>query len=93
MEERPHYTLELGPGFDCILRSLKRRDKVLFQELGRAIRKALRNLLLGKPLRNVLRNCRRVHVGGSFVLLYEVRGCQVWLLDFDHHDRIYKKYS
>jgi len=48
--------------------------------------------MLGKPLRNTLRNYRRVHVD-PFVLLYEIRMLEVRLMDFDHHDKIYKKYK
>jgi len=45
-----------------------------------------------KPLRKPLQNKRRVHVGGAFVLIYEVNEKKkiVTLLDFDHHDNIYK---
>ena len=45
-----------------------------------------------KPLRKPLQNKRRVHVGGSFVLVYEVNPKEkiVTLLDFDHHDNVYK---
>jgi len=37
-------------------------------------------------------NKRRVHVGGPFVLVYEVNEKEkiVTLFDFDHHDNIYK---
>jgi len=39
-----------------------------------------------------MQNKRRVHVGGPFVLIYEIneRERLVTLLDFDHHDNIYK---
>lgn len=45
-----------------------------------------------KLLRKPLQNKRRVHVGGSFVLVYEIDEEEklVTLLDFDHHDNIYK---
>ena len=45
-----------------------------------------------KPLRTPLQNRRRVHVGGSFVLIYEINEEEktVTLLDFDHHENIYK---
>ncbi len=46
-----------------------------------------------KPLRKPLQNKRRVHVGGPFVLIYEINEKEnmVTLLDFDHHDNIYKR--
>ncbi len=45
-----------------------------------------------KPLRKPLQNKRRVHVGGSYVLVYEINEKRklVTLMDFDHHDNIYK---
>jgi len=45
-----------------------------------------------KPLKKPLQNKKRVHIGGSFVLIYEVNEDKktVILLDFDHHDNIYK---
>jgi hypothetical protein len=38
-----------------------------------------------------LQNKRRVHIGGSFVLIYEVNEEKkmVTLLDFDHRDNVY----
>jgi mRNA-degrading endonuclease RelE of RelBE toxin-antitoxin system len=46
-----------------------------------------------KPLRKPLQNKPRVHVGGPFVLIYEINEKEnmVTLLDFDHHDNIYKR--
>ena len=45
-----------------------------------------------KSLRKSLQNKRRVHVGGPFVLIYEINEEEriVTLLDFDHHNNIYK---
>ena len=45
-----------------------------------------------KPLKKPLQNKRRVHIGGSFVLIYEINDEEkiVTLLDFDHHDNIHK---
>ena len=46
-----------------------------------------------KPLRSNLKGIRRVHVKGSFVLLFTVDevGKLVSFVDLDHHDRVYKK--
>jgi len=45
-----------------------------------------------RPLRKPLQNKRRVHIGGSFVLIYEIdeKEKTVTLFDFDHHDNVYK---
>ncbi len=86
------YRLALSPQFERILKSLKRKKPSLLAELDRAISKVFREPIFGKPLRHSMRNYRRVHIG-SFVLVYEVYANEIRLLDFDHHDRIYKKYQ
>lgn len=58
--------------------------------LEKAIKKVLTNPEHFKPLRRPLENTRRVHVLGSFVLVYEVKGDVVRLLRFVHHDEAYK---
>lgn len=88
--ERPRYVLVIPPPFERILKRLKFKKPTLFRALGKQIEKILVEPERGKPLRNVLRNYRRVHID-SFVLIYEISGQEIRLLDFDHHDRIYKK--
>ena len=84
------YFLDFSPDFEKKLKKFKKQDPILIKRLEQQIAKILRDPILGKPLRNVLRNCRRVQIG-SFVLIYEItESSAVRLLDFDHHDRIYK---
>lgn len=91
-ESRKRYTFVFDPAFDRALRLLKKKKPSLFKKVSAQIEKVSRTPILGKPLRNVLRNYRRVHVG-SFVIIYEIKDMEIRFLDFDHHDRIYKKYS
>ncbi len=44
-----------------------------------------------KPLSNVLKGLRRVHIDKSFVLVYSIdeKRETVILEDYDHHDKIY----
>lgn len=72
------------------LKKLKKRNKPLFDRIDNQIIKILREPNIGKPLRYTLRNRRRVHVG-SFVLVYEFHQGELRFIDFDHHDKIYKK--
>lgn len=72
------------------LKKLKKRNKDIFDRIENQIIKILREPNIGKPLRYTLRNRRRVHVG-SFVLIYEFHQGELRFIDFDHHDRIYKK--
>ena len=76
--------------FRKILEHAKKRDKKLYGLLVAQVTRVVDNPLCGKPLRNVLRNRRRVHIG-SFVLIYEIHQQEIRFLDFDHHDKIYKK--
>jgi mRNA-degrading endonuclease RelE of RelBE toxin-antitoxin system len=93
MTDTPPYTLVLSGAFKRIVKKLKRRDPAMLRQLEGGVAKILREPVLGKPLGNALRNYRRIHVEGSFVLLYELKGYEVRLIDLDHHDKIYKKYS
>jgi len=72
------------------LKKLKKRNKDVFDRIENQIIKILREPNIGKPLRYTLRNRRRVHIG-SFVLIYEFHQGELRFIDFDHHDRIYKK--
>lgn len=92
MAESAKYKLTLEPGVERIFKSLKRKNPDLFRDVESGIIKILRSPELGKPMRNILSNQRRIHIAGSFVLLYEIAGSEVRLLDFDHHNKIYKKH-
>jgi mRNA-degrading endonuclease RelE of RelBE toxin-antitoxin system len=93
MAEPALYKLKLEPEAERIFKSLKKKKPDMFHKVESGIIKILRSPELGKPLRNVLRNRRQIHIAGSFVLLYEIADAEVRLLDFDHHNKIYKKYS
>lgn len=84
------YFLVIPPEFERVLKSLKKKPDLL-KQINSGIIKILKEPKLGKPLRNVLRNYRRIHIG-SYVLIYEINQQEIRLLDFDHHDNIYKKY-
>jgi hypothetical protein len=52
------YTLAFSPHFDTVLKKLKRQKPELLRGLDRVIAKVLKDPMLGKPLRNVLKNCQ-----------------------------------
>jgi YafQ family addiction module toxin component len=86
------YRLAIKEGLDKKLKKLKRKDPELLQMIERKVQDILEEPHHFKPLRKPLQNKRRVHIGGSFVLVYEINEEQkiVTLLDFDHHDNVYK---
>ncbi len=76
--------------FDEIISLLGKKDRPLLYKIEKKIERVLEEPTLGKPLRNVFKNNRRVHIG-SFVLVYEIKNEEIRFLDFNHHDKIYKK--
>ena len=84
------YELEKGEKFGKDIKNLLKKNKALEDALRKAIEKILLNPEHFKPLKAPLQNTRRVHVLGSFVLVYEVKGNVVRLLRFAHHDEVYK---
>ena len=90
MDKKDIFSPYFSENFNKILKRIKKKDKEIFQRISESIFKIVNNPLCGKPLRNVLRNYRRVHIG-HFVLIYEIINSEIRFLDFDHHDKIYKK--
>lgn len=77
--------------FEKVITKLKKKNLTFFNQLVNQMEKAVRIPNIGKPLRYTLKNRRRLHVG-SFVLIYEFYNGELRFIDFDHHDKIYKKY-
>lgn len=86
------YKLAVKESLDKKFRKLQKKDKELLLLIDRKVQDILDDPYRFKPLKRPLQNKRRVHVGGSFVLVYEVdeKDKIVTLVDFDHHDNIYK---
>ena len=78
-------------GFKKILERISKKDKKTLDYLEIQIEKIIRIPEIGKPLRYTLKSRRRLHIG-SFVLVYEFNNNELRFIDFDHHDKIYKKY-
>ena len=92
MFQSTNYKLVVHVEFETILKKLKNKKPDIFRDLGKKIEKIVKEPILGKPLRNTLRNYRRIHMD-PFVLIYEIHMLEVRLIDFDHQDKIYKKYK
>ena len=86
------YRLAVKESLDRKFKKLKKKDREMLVLIDRKVQVILDNPYRFKTLRKPLQNKRRVHVGGSFVLIYEINEEEkiVTLLDFDHHDNIYK---
>jgi len=86
------YKLAVKESLDKKFKKLQKNDKEMLLLIDKKVQDILEDPYLFKPLKRPLQNKRRVHVGGSFVLVYEIneKDKMVTLLDFDHHDNIYK---
>ncbi len=86
------YKLAIKKNLDGKFMKLKKKNREMLVLIDRKVQEILDNPYRFKPLRKPLQNKRRVHIGGSFVLIYEVNEDEkiVTLLDFEHHDNIYK---
>lgn len=81
-----------APEFERTFEKTAKRDQEMLRKLENQIDKAIHFPEIGKPLRYTLKSRRRLHIG-SFVLVYEFHHNEIRFLDFDHHDKIYKKYK
>jgi len=86
------FRLAVKESLDKKLKKLQKKDKELLILVEKKVQEILLDPYRFKPLKKPLQNKRRVHVGGSFVLIYEIneRAELVTLDDFDHHDNIYQ---
>lgn len=86
------YHLEVSEDLDKVFSKLSKRDKVIFNAVSKKIQELRENPHHYKPLRAPLQNKRRVHVGGSFVLIFTIDEEKniVRLLEFEHHDNAYR---
>jgi len=88
------YKLAVKESLDKKFKRLQKKNKEMLRFINRKVQDILEDPYRFKTLRKPLQNKRRVHVGGSFVLIYEINKKEkiVTLFDFDHHDNIYKVY-
>lgn len=85
------WELEVSPEFERDYRKLCARNAGFKHAVDSKVRQLLENPLHYKPLRAPLQGVRRVHVGGSFVLMFEpvLARQSVRLLRLAHHDEAY----
>ena len=71
MENNKNMTFVFSREFKKILEKIAKKDKVGLKKIESQIYKIISNPFIGKPLRNVMKNYRRVHIG-PFVLIYRI---------------------
>ncbi len=86
------YSLEVKEGVDRTFRRMAGKNPARLASVRRKVEEVLADPHRFKPLRAPMEGMRRVHVG-PFVLVYQVdeRRKVVTLVDFEHHDRVYRR--
>ena len=86
------YSLEIAEELHKIFTKLAKKDKVTLEAINKKVSEILENPYHYKPLKAPMQNKRRVHISGSFVLIFiiEEEIKTVKLLEFEHHDKAYR---
>jgi mRNA-degrading endonuclease RelE of RelBE toxin-antitoxin system len=85
------FKVKPDPEVEDILRKMIKKDRVRYDQISKKLLELAEKPELGKPLGNVLKGKRRLHIG-SFVLTYSIHDDEnlIRIRNFDHHDNIYK---
>ena len=86
-----NYEIRFGKEFTKIFEKLQKRNKLQSEIIVKKIKEIKVNPEHFKPLSNELKNYRRVHIDTSFVLVFKIENNLIKIIDYDHHDNIYKK--
>ena len=91
------FDFNLSDELKLIIKKLVKKDKKKVEVINKKIKEIIscdqQSILHYKNLRNDLSEYRRVHIMGSFVLIFKVylQDNFILFVDFDHHDKVYKK--
>lgn len=82
------YRIEFSDEFEQSIKKLKKRDRILFEQIQKKLVEIVENPEHYKPLKNVLAGFRRIHIR-SFILIYKIEGQIIRIISLDHHDKAY----
>ncbi|MCH7850503.1 MAG: addiction module toxin RelE [Nanoarchaeota archaeon] len=91
------FDFDLSDKLKITIRKLIKKDKKKVQIINKKIKEIINNSTDSinhyKNLRNDLKNYKRVHIMSSFVLVFrvDIENNFILFIDFDHHDKIYRK--
>lgn len=93
------FNFNLSDELKLIIKKLVKKDKKKAEIINKKIKEIVnsdkQSIKHYKNLRHDLKDYKRVHIEKSFVLAFKVNVLDNFILfvDFDHHDKIYKKRS
>lgn len=82
------YIIEFSSQFEKSIKKLKKKDKILFNQIQKKLIGIIQDPEHYKTLGNVLVGYRRIHFG-PFVLIYKIENNIVRIISLDHHDKAY----
>ena len=82
------YRIKFTPFFEKQLKKLKKKDKVLFERLGKKLKELRKNPEHYKPLRNLLKGNRASHLD-PFVIVFDIKDDLITVHYVKHHDKAY----
>jgi YafQ family addiction module toxin component len=82
------YSIEFSDEFEKSFQKLKKKDKILSNQIEKKLISILENPEHYKPLKNILAGYRRIHFG-SFVLIFKIEEERILIISLDHHDKAY----
>jgi YafQ family addiction module toxin component len=82
------YQIRFTPFFENQLKKIKKKDNVLFERLTKKLKEIRQNPEHYKPLKNVLKGMRSVHLD-PFVIIFEIEGNLIIVHYVKHHDDAY----
>ncbi len=91
------FDFNLSDDLKFIIKRLAKKDKKRVEIINKKIKEIINrdkeSIHHYKNLRHDLKDFKSVHIDSSFVLVFKVtiQDNFVLFVDFDHHDRIYKK--
>ena len=79
------------PKVDRILTKLYSKDRRLYEKVMKKIAEVAVDPHRYKNLRATMQDRKRVHIGGSYVLVFTIdeENKTIILTEFDHHDKVY----
>jgi len=91
------FNFNISDELKLVIRKLVKKDRKRVEIINKKIKEVVNNnkdsIQYYKNLKHDLSNFKRVYIDRSFVLVFKIDIFNNFVLfvDFDHHDRIYKK--
>ncbi len=86
------YSLEIRESLHKLFKKMEKKDRQKLEIINKKVKEILEDPNRYKQLKAPMQRMRRVHIAGSFVLIFSVNEQKksVVLEEFVHHDEAYK---